>query len=331
MTEDSEYETINEKNRFVDLVLGGPDMSGTSSQIEEIIDLCKNEGLVVRDLRGGEMAALFHTRGFEEFNAHYTSLENFMYDPEISQELKDRFVLDASKILTSNYTCRKVPVAAFTEVDNEQFIPIDPDSADVWIMEEPTRRGAGQVSRTIEQNRSMFGEKLNPKSATYAHQAYRTDEFLRFRNPLREAGKIIVRSRSEESACYQIEDPELLPDGISRKIYIEAPGHKYAFGKAPTDIWIAHAPETWTREEYIQLKGERSNGRTLDDHEMKPEYQLLVNFRYATQWLEELYKEACSFYHGKIPRIHRFSLYMSPEERKEHLKEKLKELKVLSS
>ena len=69
---------------------------------------------------------------------------------------------------------------------------IDPNSADVWIMEEPTKRGAGQVNRVIEQNRSAFNDELNPKAAAETHSVYRTDEFLRFRKPLRENNKIII-------------------------------------------------------------------------------------------------------------------------------------------
>ena len=64
----------------------------------------------------------------------------------------------------------------------------------------------------------------------------------------------------------------------------------------------------------IKLKEKRSRGRRLDDHEKKVDYQLLVNQRYATDWLENLYKKGTKMYGGKMPEITRFNIYDTPEE-----------------
>ena len=46
-------ETMVEED-FCDIVVGGPDMSGTSTQIKGIITYFKSKGLRVRDIRGDE-------------------------------------------------------------------------------------------------------------------------------------------------------------------------------------------------------------------------------------------------------------------------------------
>lgn len=190
-------------------------------------------------------------------------------------------------------------------------------------MEEPTKRGAGQLNRTIEQNRSQFGDEMNSIAASLAHQAYRTDEFLRFRQVFREKNKIILRSRSEESACYQIFDSQFLKNGISMDDYLHLPGHKIAFNHTPTNIFVVCGPESWTTQDYLQLKSERSNGRAIDDYENNPEYQVLVNKRYASGWIDELYKKGCAMHGGTTPEITRFNIYDSKEQIKEKMISKL--------
>ncbi|MEX2017570.1 MAG: hypothetical protein WD876_03795 [Candidatus Pacearchaeota archaeon] len=262
-------------------------------------------------MRGPELEALFHAITFFEYNKNHTSLKDFLDDERVSGIFRREFLEKAGKLLIKGNK-REVRVASMIENRVSEYI--SPNSADVWIMEEPTNRGAGQVNRVIEQNRSEYGDVLNPVSAALCHQAYRTDEFLRFRKPLRDNGKIIIRSRSEESACYQIFDEKSLPNGISREHYLSFPGHKVAFGNSPTHLFIVHGPENWAPEEYIKLKEERALGRITDDHESDVQYQLLVNKRYATNWLEELYQTGCAMWEGNNPKIVRFNIYDSREE-----------------
>ena len=299
------------KRGFVDLVVSGCDFSGTSTQIEGLIKSLQDNRKIVRDLRGTELDALFHTGAFFKYNKKYSSLKDFLDDEIISKVFKRDFLAEAGELLIKGNK-REVRVASMIENKISEYI--SPNSADVWILEEPTNRGAGQVNRTIEQNRSEYGDILNPISAALCHQAYRTDEFFRFRRPLRENGKIIIRSRSEESACYQIYDKEILPRGISKEQYLSLPGHQVAFGNPPTHLFIVHGPENWTSEEYIKLKTERQGTRRADDHESSAQYQLLVNKRYATYWLENLYLEGCNMYNGKLPQISKFNIYDSKEE-----------------
>ncbi|MBT3297984.1 hypothetical protein HN385_03605 [archaeon] len=297
------------ENKFIDLVIGGPDMSGTSTQINDMVEYYEDRGLKVRDLRGTELDALFHTERLNEFNQEYKSLDEFLkrgsFDGfSLEQAIFKIYQLQQDLELAS---CVKNPITSY----------IDPDSADVWIMEEPTKRGAGQVNRVIEQNRSQFGSEMDPYSAALTHQVYRIDEFLRFRGPLREAGKIIIRSRSEESACYQILDVNKLEEGIKQKDYLNLPGHKIAFSNPPTHLFIACASKDWTKKQYLELKEERSSGRILDDHELNVDYQLLVNRRYASAWLDILYDEGSHLYGSEVPDIHRFNLYSSKDEMKQ--------------
>jgi hypothetical protein len=211
-------------------------------------------------------------------------------------------------------------------VQNDMTEYIDPNSADVWILEEPTNRGAGQTVRKFELYRSKFGDKLNPISAALAHQAYRSEEFFRFRRVLREEGKIIIRSRSEESACYQIFDGQHLPHGISQEQSLSLPGHQIAFGNPPTNIFLIVGPEDWKQGDYIQLRRKRCSKRILDDHEKSVEYQLMVNRRYATNWLEKLYEQGCRMHGGKVPEITRFSIYDSKKEIKEKMTKKVESI-----
>lgn len=321
------------KNNFLDIVLSGPDMSGTSTQIEVVKDYYRKQGLIIKDLRGTENHALFHAEIFNLYNEGYESLDEFLQTQQVLEETKNKFLREAHNLLAGYYTDTDLLIASCIKNDSSTFV--NPNSADVWIFEEPTRRGAGQVNRAIEQNRSKYecltenivklneNKNNNPAdnlSEAYAHQAYRTSEFLRFRKPLRDAGKIIVRSRSEESACYQIFEPTIIPKGISIKDYVTLPGHKYAFGFAPTNILLTCGPENWTEKEYLKLKAERSKNRKfLDDYEKKVPYQLLVNQRYAGSWIDELYNIGCAKNGGTKPQINRIDIYKNKEETKKEL------------
>ncbi len=311
--------------KYIDLVVGGPDMSGTGTQIRDIIDFFQSQDMKVRDLRGTEICALFHADRFSKYNNDHMSFGEFFKDENVSDEDKQDFIFEATKrLIGDGRTNEDLRVASFLE--NRVSTYVNPDSADVWIMEEPTKRGAGQVNRAIEQNRTEYDSKLHPLAAAYAHQTYRIDEFLRFRRVLREKNKIIIRSRSEESGCYQVFDKQLLPNGIHKEQYITLPGHNFAFGQPPTHIFIVHAPADWTREQYFKMKGERSSGRLIDDHEANVDYQLLVNYRYATDWLDSMYRVACGLYESDMPEIVRFNMYDSKEQIKQQMTNKIKEI-----
>lgn len=309
---------------MLDLVIAGPDMSGTTTQISNTIKFFENRGIQVRDIRGTEIDALFHAEEFLQYNAEFRSLQDYLKSQRPETE-KNQLLRQVTEKLIGGGTNQDLQVASM--VQNECSTYINPNSADVWIMEEPTKRGAGQVCRAIEQNRSKYGDTLNGTSAAHAHQAYRTDEFLRFRKTLREQGKAVIRSRSEESACYQIYDEENLQSGITEEAYLELPGHKVAFANPPTDIFVACAIEGWTKESYLKLKQERSGGRALDDHESNWSYQILVNERYRTQWLDNLYAKGCDLHEAKEPTISRFNLYDSMKDIEKQMNEKL-EIKI---
>ncbi len=297
------------KPKFLDIVFGGPDMSGTSTQINDAMNFFQGRGLKVRDLRGSEVDALFHSIAFSNMNRKYD------YVSELPKRLKNEFLIKSYDLLS------KLQVASCVKDSITTYI--NPNSADVWVMEEPTRRGAGQVNRVIEQNRSVFGEKLDPIAAALSHQAYRTDEFFRFRKHFRETGKIILRSRSEESACYQIKDEKYLPNGINLEDYLNLPGHRIAFQNSPTHLFIVCGPENWTTEDYLKLREQRSGRRILDDHEANAEYQVLVNKRYASPWLERIYNRGCQMHGGINPEIFRFDIYSGKQQIKEAIESKL--------
>ncbi|PJC45291.1 hypothetical protein CO037_02305, partial [Candidatus Pacearchaeota archaeon CG_4_9_14_0_2_um_filter_30_8] len=167
-----------QRGKFLDLVVCGPDMSGTSTQIKYLINFFKVNGMKVRDIRGTEIEALFHTEPFKKFNENLTHLS------DLSEERKKDFLLEAYYLMSGGR--REGDLAVASSVKNDISTYLNPDSADVWIMEEPTKRGAGQVNRAIEQNRSDYGEKMDPYSAAVTHSVYRIDEFLRFRKIFRE-------------------------------------------------------------------------------------------------------------------------------------------------
>lgn len=305
---------------MIDLVISGPDMSGTGTQVQDTINLFQSLNKKVRDMRGTEIDALFHAKMFAEFNANHLNLNQWLLDPSTTDTLKLNFLLKAHQQLSGGGTNADLKVASF--LNNGVSTYIEPDSADVWIFEEPTKRGAGQVNRAIEQQRTRYKSKLDPQAAAYAHQAYRIDEFLRFRKVLRERDKIILRSRSEESAPYQIYDEDSLPNAISKEAYLNLPGHKVAFGNPPTHIFIVCALDGWTRDSYLKLKANRSgNGRLIDDHEANPDYQILVNERYRTGWFEKLYDDGCRLYGSTPPKIFRFDIYDTKEEIRQKMTE----------
>jgi len=305
---------------FLDLVVSGCDFSGTSTQVGGIIDYLKSSGKRVRDLRGTEEDAMFHAEIMNQYNHSHTSLDELMHDRNIHPMMLSNAINDAGRILRMN----RLKVSSMVQNDITEYI--DPNSADVWIMEEPTNRGAGQTVRRFELYRSKFGDKINPISAALAHQAYRSEEFFRFRGPIRKAGRNVIRSRSEESACYQIRDEEHLPNGISREQYLSLPGHQVAFANPPTNIFVVMGPTDWKITDYIHLRAQRTDGRILDDHEKAVGYQVMVNKRYATNWLEDLYEEGCKMHGGKVPQIKRFDIYDSKEETVRKMVSELKSL-----
>ncbi len=323
------------RGKFLDLVIAGPDMSGTSTQIKDTIDYFQNKKFIVKDLRGTETDALFHSKVLYDerikfgegdfFNLRdYIKTIKDWRDSGVTMRDPVNVLFYINELLSGGGTNQDLRVASM--VENRVTTYIDPNSADVWIMEEPTKRGAGQVNRVLEQNRSLFGDKMNPIAAALCHQVYRSEEALRFRIPLRENNKVIIRSRSEESACYQIYDKNSLQIGIKIKDYLGLPGHSFAFKYAPTNIFVVSGPKNWTTKDYLELKKQRSDGRDVDDHESNPEYQVLVNKRYATNWLENLYEKGCKLHGGTPPKITRFDIYDSKEQIREKMQKKLEEI-----
>ncbi|NCP72186.1 hypothetical protein GW835_02215 [archaeon] len=291
-------------------------MSGTSTQIQDTIDFFKSKNYIVKDLRGTEIDLLFHAEIFKEYNKEFISFKEFLKSKKIKDEDKSKLLFEIYYLLSGYNRNNDLLVGSFKK--NKVTTYINPDSADVWILEEPSKRSAGQTNRVIEQNRSSFDflETNYPTHDSYSavllHQAYRIDEFYRIRKILRDHNKIIVRSRSEESACYQIYDEKYNQSGVSLKDYISLPGHKIAFKYPPTDLFIVCGPEKWEIEEYTKFREKRSEGRILDDYELNTRYQLLVNERYASKWIEELYKVACSENRSEyLPNISRINIYDS--------------------
>ena len=252
---------------FFDIVICGPDMSGTSTQINDFINYFKEKGKTIRDIRGTEMDLLFHAEIFKEYNKDFMSLRDFLNSDSFSQEKKDKLLLEIYSLLSGYNKNSDLLVGSFKK--NKITTYINSDSADVWVMEEPTKRGAGQVNRVIEQNRSSydFEETIDGYSAALVHQAYRIDEFYRIRKILRDNKRIIIRSRSEESACYQVYDKENNQKGIKLKEYLSLPGHKVAFRFPPTHIFVVCGPKSWKKEKYLELK----------KREAKEEYLMIMN------------------------------------------------------
>ncbi len=308
---------------MIDLVVCGPDMSGTSTQVKDIINFFRTKGKKIKDIRGTEIDALFHAEIFQEYNEDYICLKDFLKDSSVSEEKKKDFIYKANNLLFGIGSSPDLKIASMMRNDITTFV--DPDSADVWIMEEPVRRGSGQTVRTLENNRTQYGSETDQISVSFSHQVYRIDEFYRFRKVLREKDKIIIRSRSEESACYQIADSKHLKFGIAKAVYIRLPGNKIAFSFPPTNIFIA-CDSSLNREKYLEVKSKRADGRLLDDLEKDADYQVMINKRYSSNWINNLYAEACKKYNSAIPEITKFNMFDSKEQIKQQIENKLKQI-----
>jgi hypothetical protein len=314
-------------------------MSGTSTQVKDLIECFRDLGKKVRDISGTELDALFHAEIFRDYNENYLNLKEFLQDKNVEEEKKKDFVYKANDLLLGINQKPDLKVASMLE--NNITTYINPDSADVWIMEEPPRRSSGQIVRTFELNRSKYNVEPDQISAAFSYQNYRFDEYYRFRKVLREKNKIIIRSRSEESACYQIFDKNVIPTGISKTVYIRLPGNKIAFENPPTHIFIVCGPENWSKdqyllvsdnsklvlEKYINFRQKRSEARiNLDDFERNVDYQLLLNKRYAGNWINDLYKETCEKYKSQMPEIVKFNINDGKETIRKQMCEKINKI-----
>ncbi|MBN1274842.1 hypothetical protein JXA12_00915 [Candidatus Woesearchaeota archaeon] len=290
---------------FLDIVVAGPDGSGTSTQVRDVIDYCQARGLKVADLRGDEVDALFHAERFRRFNHRVSGSRFESYAGFAASGLVEEFKHDF--LAQAKATLDEGRFAAC--VDDPSFSFVDPSSIDVAVMEEPSRR-AGLSVRGVQLHRSRFGMPDDQYAKAVGYAFDRECEFIRFRKQLRESGKVVLRSRGFEStSTYQEYDGLLLPNAPRREHIIGLPGNKLALQHPPTDIIVVHAPRDWSADEYLSLKGVRMRGRMLDDHEKDVEYQLLVNARYASDWLEGLYELGRSLYGAAPPRIHRIEMY----------------------
>ena len=65
---------------FIDLVIGGCDFSGTSTQTQDLINYFKGTGKLVKDIRGTEIDAMFHIESFSPYNKGYMDLNEFSED-----------------------------------------------------------------------------------------------------------------------------------------------------------------------------------------------------------------------------------------------------------
>ena len=173
-----------------DIVICGPDGSGTSTQVNDAISYFQDHAKRVKDMRGTEIDALFHAERFKDINNSHISLKYFLNDPDVRTQLKSDFLFEAYELLSN------LKIASMQ--DNDISTYIDPESADAWIFEEPAKRGAGQTNRTLELNRSHYGSSTDHISASMSHQTYRNDEYFRFRKHIRDSESIIVRSRCDE-------------------------------------------------------------------------------------------------------------------------------------
>lgn len=288
---------------MLDIVIGGPDFSGTSTQIQDAVDYFLAEGLTARDMRRSDVDALFHADRFDKYNAGRFNLEEFLNDMGVGGATKLRLMWELSMEI------RDMRVASFVKNDWTNYA--DPKKADVWVFEEPTKRGSGVYCRVFEQNRADFGADKDPRAEAHSHADYRVFEYHLYRGPIRSVDGIVLRSRSEESRVYQEEHDILLPGGISGVEYVGLPGHEVAYAFPPTHILIGHGPEDWDRDEYIAFRKERSGDRLMDGFEKDVDRQLMVNARYAQDgWLEAAYRQACAQHGGGVPQIIRFDARM---------------------
>jgi hypothetical protein len=71
---------------------------------------------------------------------------------------------------------------------------------------------------------------------------------------------------------------------------------------------VAHGPDNWTVADMTAFAEKRMGGRLRDDYEKDADYQLLINKRYATDSLENLYRVGTKLHHGIMPTFIRFDM-----------------------
>ena len=118
-----------ERGKFLDIVVCGPDMSGTNTQIKGLVKLFQSKGMKVRDLRGTEIDALFHTSLFKTINKNYFSYAEFFTDKSTTSEMREKFLGVAAGCLIGGGTNQDLRVASMMQ--NKVTSYIDPNSADV--------------------------------------------------------------------------------------------------------------------------------------------------------------------------------------------------------
>ncbi|MFP4118506.1 MAG: hypothetical protein ACLFTH_00450 [Candidatus Woesearchaeota archaeon] len=308
----------------LDIGISGFDRSGTSTQINGIIDhLEKQYGLQVKDFRGSENAALFHADQFRDKIGNHISWKGFLLDNSIPSSVKMELSYEFAKLMEGVSTINgpdgepvnkkagaDLKIGAFAD-DDEYFTRLSLENLDVAIFEEPAKRTSGVSCRKVEQKMSAFDRDLTPRETLLAHSIYRKDEFLRFRERLRMHNKIIVRSRTEESTmAYQFMDKNVLPKGTTLEEFMDAPGiTEYALKYPPTHLFIVCGPEDMTKDDLKSIYNARNDGRVEDDFEKNLDYQLLVNNRYASGEVELLYEKLCPELGARKPEFIYLNLY----------------------
>ncbi|MGM5481737.1 MAG: hypothetical protein ACQESE_05005 [Nanobdellota archaeon] len=294
-----------ELKKAIDIGVSGFDRSGTSTQINGIINHLETKyDLRVKDFRGSENAALFHADKFMHYINGHRSLKEFLLDNSVPVDHKQHLAFEFMKLLegvyedNGTYVFRKadmdMKVAAIND-DEKNYTKISPDFLDVGVFEEPSKRTAGVSSRKTELKMSAFDRLITPYENLIAHSVYRKDEFLRFREKLRQMNKIIVRSRTEESTiAYQFKDENVLSNGSTLEQFMSMPGiTEYALKYPATHLFIVCGPENMTLDNLKEIYSSRDDGRIQDDHEKNLDYQLLVNNRYASGFVERMYEKLC--------------------------------------
>jgi hypothetical protein len=113
------------------------------------------------------------------------------------------------------------------------------------------------------------------------------------------------------------------------KQYLALPGNKIAFANPPTHIFVVCGHANWNREDYIEFKKTRSSGRlVIDDYENNTDFQLLVNSRYASSWIERLYNTGCKAGGTFVPVIERFDITDPKENIKFQISYKLENILI---
>ena len=116
-------------------MVSGCDFSGTSTQISDLITCFQEQGKKVRDIRGTEDDALFHAERFSDINSEHLNLDEFSKDSNVEAWKKVRVSMESDELLAGRKhgTNQDLRVASFVINDINEYI--DPNSADVWIME----------------------------------------------------------------------------------------------------------------------------------------------------------------------------------------------------